>query len=195
MPRKARDFVEGGIYHVFNRGNNRRTLFEEKVDFDCFKATLHEGQKRENVKIFHYCLMNNHFHFLIKGEERESVPKFMHWVQLGYARYFKKKHETTGHIFEERYRSPRIAVESYYLQCGRYIERNPVSAKMVVDAEDYPYSSAGYYVSGNRDSLITENLCYKAMGKTQAKRQINYQRFIRIQEPYAELIEDQLMKY
>ena len=118
MPRKPREFVAGGIYHVFNRGNNRKTLFEEKKDFECFMAILNLGRNREAVSIFHYCLMSNHYHLLVRSGEAESLPRYMHWVQLGYARYFKKKHQTTGHLFEERYRSPRIAEESYYLQCG-----------------------------------------------------------------------------
>lgn len=123
MPRRPREFVAGGIYHVFNRGNNRKTLFEEEPDYECFMGILEKGRERERVEIYHYCLMSNHYHLLMRSEERESLPRFMHWVQLGYARYYKRKHETTGHIFEERYRSPRIAEESYYLQCGRYIER------------------------------------------------------------------------
>ena len=158
MPRKPREFVAGGIYHVFNRGNNRRALYEECADFECFMGLLKCAQERERVVIFHYCLMTNHYHLLIRSEEAESLPKFMHWVQLGYARYYKKKHKTTGHVFEERYRSPRIPEESYYLQCGRYIERNPLKAKIVQSAEDYPYSSAKYYVAGKRDLLLTENL-------------------------------------
>lgn len=195
MPRKPREFVTGGIYHVFNRGNNRRMLFEEKPDYECFMGMLKEGQARERVKIYHYCLMSNHYHLLIRSEEAEGLPRFMHWVQLGYARYYKKKHGTTGHVFEERYRSPRIAEESYYLQCGRYIERNPVKAKLVITAEDYPYSSAGYYVRGNKDPLVTENLYYQGIGKSPEERQRSYEKFVRIDEPYAELISDQLLKY
>ncbi len=195
MPRKPREFVAGGIYHVFNRGNNRKTLFEEKLDYECFMGMLKKGQGRDRVKIYHYCLMSNHYHLLIKSEEAESLPRFMHWVQLGYARYYKKKYGTTGHVFEERYRSPRIAEESYYLQCGRYIERNPVKARIVVKAEDYPYSSAGFYVRGIKDPLVSENLYYQGMGKSPAERQRNYEEFVKIDEPYAELISDQLLKY
>jgi putative transposase len=195
MPRKPRQFVAGGIYHVFNRGNNRRTLFEEKKDYECFMAILDEGKIREGIQIFHYCLMANHYHFLVRSETAEALPRYMHWIQLGYARYFKKCHDTTGHVFEERYRSPRIAAESYYLQCGRYIERNPVKAKLVLNAEDYPYSSAAYYVKGQEDPLVSENLYYRDMGQSPQERRSSYQKFVRIDEPYFELINDQLLKY
>ena len=195
MPRKPREFTAGGIYHVFNRGNNRRTIFEERQDYECFLKILKAGQDRERVALFHYCLMSNHYHLLMRSEEAESLPRYMHWVQLGYVRYYKKKHKTTGHIFEERYRSPRILEESYYLQCGRYIERNPVKAQMALRAEDYPYSSAAYYVKGKRDVLVTENLYYQGLGKSQEERRKSYKTFIRFDEPYAGLISDQLLKY
>ena len=107
----------------------------------------------------------------------------------------KSKHKTTGHVFEERYRCPRIAKESYYLQCGRYIERNPVKAEMVLRAEDYAYLSARYYVKGHKDVLITENMYYEEMGRSPHERQRNYQQFVGIDEPYAELISGQLLRY
>lgn len=195
MPRKPREFVEGGIYHVFNRGNNRSALFETREDFDCFKGMLYEGGKREGIKLYHYCLMTNHFHLLARNKTAEGLARFMHWVQLGYARYFKRKHKTTGHVFEERYRSPRIYEESYYLQCGRYIERNPVKAMMVPAAAEYPHSSARFYVTGENDPLVTENVYYQDLGNTLGERQRKYEDFLRIDEPYAELINDQLLKY
>ncbi len=66
---------------------------------------------------------------------------------------------------------------------------------MVRRAEDYPYSSARYYAKGKRDFLIIENLYYKDMGSNALERQMNYRRFLQLEEPYAELINDQLMKY
>ncbi len=153
MPRKPREFVDGGIYHVFNRGNNRKDLFRCGEDFACFLKLLSSSQEKYDIRVFHYCLMTNHFHFLLRSEVKEGLPRFMHWLQLGYARYFKRKYHTTGHIFEERFRSPRIAEESYYLQCGRYIERNPIKAKIASNAWDYPYSSASYYAIGAKDRV------------------------------------------
>ncbi|MDP3981061.1 MAG: hypothetical protein Q8Q33_06605 [Chlamydiota bacterium] len=70
-----------------------------------------------------------------------------------------------------------------------------MKAKMVGMAEDYSYSSAGYYVKGRSDLLVTENLYYAGMGKTPGEHQKNYEKFVRMDEPYAELITDQLLKY
>ncbi len=195
MPRKPREFVSGGIYHVFNRGNNQRVIFEEDKDYEYFKRLLEKGSDREEIQIYHYCLMSTHYHLLIRSGDKESLPRFMHWVQLGYVRYFKKRRKTTGHIFEERYRSPRIATESYYLQCGRYIERNPIKSNVAINPEDYPYSSAPHYICGKEDSLITTNLYYLGLGCTPEERQVNYQKFVRMDEPYRKFIENELLKY
>jgi putative transposase len=195
MPRKPREFVDGGIYHVFNRGNNRRELFRDKFDFASFLSLLAQNQAKYAINLFHYCLMTNHFHLLLRIKSKEDLPQFMHGLQLSYARYFKKKYDTTGHILEERFRSPRIAEESYYLQCGRYIERNPVKAGMVKQAWDYPYSSASYYAQGTEDKLITPNFYYLEMGSTEQERKESYRKFLLLDEPYASMIENQLVTY
>ena len=195
MPRRPREFVEGGIYHVFNRGNNRANLFECQEDFRCFLTLAGLAKQRHPVCIFHYCLMTNHFHFLVQRQTKEALPFFMHWLELGYARYFKKKYQTTGHIFEERFRSPRIAEDSYYLQCGRYIERNPVKAQIVSRAWEYPYSSASYYAEGIADPLIAPNFYYFEMGCHESERRDSYRQFLSLEDPYTPMIEAQLMKY
>jgi len=139
MPRKPRAFVDGGIYPVFNRGNNRKSLFHDETDFSCFLTLLSRAQVKYALPLFHYCLMTNHFHLLVRTETKEGLPQCIHWLQLAYARYLKKRYRTTGHIFEERFRSPRIAEESYSLQCGRYLERNPVKARITRHAWEYAY--------------------------------------------------------
>lgn len=118
----------------------------------------------------------------------------MHRTQLAYARYFKKKYKFMGHVFQERFRSPRIPEESYYLQCGRYIERNPVKAGLVKDAAGYPWSSAAYYALGEPDALITPNLYYAGMGASTAERQENYQKFLSMDEPYGAIVDQALTR-
>ena len=171
MPRKVRELVDNGIYHVYNRGNNRKNLFEDCEDFQTYLAMLGVAKEKYEADIFHYCLMTNHYHFLMRVKKGESLGPLMHKVQLSYVRYYKKKYSYCGHVFQERYRSPRIHEESYYLQCGRYIERNPVKAGMVEESDEYPYSSASFYTTGQRDNLITANLYYADMGRSDDERQ------------------------
>lgn len=193
MSRKLRELINGGIYHVYNRGNNRGELFAAAQDYEYFKMLLRNNKEKYGVDIFHYCLMPNHYHALLRVGQGEKLPAFMRTVQLGYARYFKRKRKCVGHVFQDRYRNPRIEEESYYLQCGRYIERNPVKAKMVVRAEDYRYSSARYYTQGVPDELITPNPYYLGMGKTEEERRRAYRKFVALDDPYGGII-DQYLK-
>ncbi len=189
MPRTPRELVDGGIYHVFNRGNDRRQLFGEPEDYRCFLNHLRRGLADRPGALYHYCLMPNHFHLLLAVQHGEDLPALMHRTQLAYARYFKKTRAFTGHVFQERFRSPRIAEESYYLQCGRYIERNPVKAHLVAQAADYPYASARYYALGQPDPLVTPNPYYEAMGQVAEERQQRYREFLALEEPYAPMLD------
>ena len=194
MPRKIRELIDGGIYHVFNRGNDRRNLFEDDEDFNYFLNQILMVKTELNAGLYHYCLMTNHFHLLIQITKAETLSKLMHRIQLSYARYFKRKYSFVGHVFQERFRSPRIPEESYYLQCGRYIERNPVKAGLVKDSSQYEWSSASYYASGKLNLLITPNLYYQEMGLTPEQRQLNYRRFLSVDEPYSQLVDEMLIR-
>ena len=194
MPRKPRELVDEAVYHLFNRGNNRRDLFQEREDFQAFLQELLKAKTKYQVFLYHYCLMTNHYHLLLQIPRGDDLPRLMHQVQLGYARYFKKKYGFIGHLFQERFRSPRIPEESYYLQCGRYIERNPVKAGLVQRAWDYPYSSAAFYALGFRDPLVTPNLYYQDTGRSEGERQASYQKFLLQDEPYGEIIEEALTR-
>jgi len=194
MPRKQRELVDEGIYHVFNRGNDRQHLFLEEQDYKYFLEQLLTAKKRLQATIYHYCLMSNHFHLLVRVVKGQDLPRMMHFTQLGYARYFKKKYHSVGHVFQERFRSPRIPEESYYLQCGRYIERNPVKARLCQKAEDYRWTSARYYVNSIFDPLVTPNMYYEQMGSTPKERQESYRRFVSIDEPYGHIVEEALLR-
>lgn len=194
MPRKVRELVDGGIYHLYNRRNNGEKLYLDKEDYEYFRFLLRRAKEKFPADIYHYCLMMNHYHILLKVRVGEDLGRLMHSVQLGYARHYKQKYRRKGHVFQERFRSPRIDAESYYLQCGRYIERNPLRAKIVTRAEAYGYSSAAYYVHGKKDPLITANMYYQGMGKTLKERQMRYRQFVSLGEPYSAIIEAALKK-
>ena len=194
MPRKPRELFDGGIYHVYSRGNNRKNLFLKEEDFECFLSVLKGLKCDYGFDLFHYCLMTNHFHFLIRVCKGKDLPMLMHALKLTYTRYYKKEYEFVGHLFQGRYKSPLIAEESYYLQCGRYIERNPLSARMVKECHEYSYSSAKYYVLGKDDELVSENVYYHDMGHDALTRQIAYRKFLSVDEPYKELVDEALKK-
>lgn len=194
MTRKARELVNGGIYHVFNRGNDKMDLFRDPMDFRCFRNRLWKIKQALGFQIFHYCLMTNHFHFLLRVLKGSDLPSLMLRLQLSYALYFKKKYEFVGHVYQERFRSPRIAEDSYYLQCGRYIEQNPIQAGLVKEPWTYGYSSAAFYVKGQPDDLVTPNIFYEEMGRSPEERKKNYKNYLMLDDPYAEMIQTALLK-
>jgi putative transposase len=192
MPRKPRELVDGGIYHVFNRGNDKMVLFRSPGDFLYFLSELRISLEKYPSDLFHYCVMSNHFHLLLRVREGRSLGRVMHRLQLNYARYFVKKYGFAGHVFGQRFHSPRIPEDSYYLQCGRYIERNPVKAGLAERPADYPYSSSRYYCQGGEDALVTPNIFYEGLAGTAEGRRQAYQDFVGQDEPYAALLDSAL---
>ena len=192
MPRKKRHLIDDGIYHVFNRGNDRQRLFREEEDFVYFLKCLEKEKTILKAQIYHYCLMSNHFHFLLKVRLGDHLPILMHRLQLGYARYFKRKYKLIGHLFQSRFKSPHIREESYYLQCGRYIERNPVKARQIQDPSQYLWSSASFYTRGTINPILTANIYYHELGSTPEERQRRYREFLSLDEPYANAINQEL---
>ena len=134
--------------------------------------------------------MPNHLHFLIKAAVALDLPKFMQVVLQVYASGFRKKYKTTGFIFQNRYKSRLITNDAYLLECARYIERNPVRAKIVEDASEYPWSSFSYYAKGAKDKLINlTNPLYLDMANNETERKNAYVRFISETRPYDSIID------
>jgi len=78
------------------------------------------------INVLHYCLMPNHLHLLLQAIKATDLPKFMQRILQVYAAYFKKKYDSVGFVFQNRYKSLYIDRESYLLECARYIEKNPL---------------------------------------------------------------------
>ncbi|OGW75719.1 MAG: hypothetical protein A2Z72_03360 [Omnitrophica bacterium RBG_13_46_9] len=122
-----------------------------------FIKHLEQDAKDNKVRIGSYCLMTNHFHFMLFPETKEGLIKLMKTLLQIYSQYFNRKHKRTGKIWENRYKLNLIEPESAWI-VARYIERNPVRAKIVEKAEEYEYSSAAAHLKGEKDSLVTEDI-------------------------------------
>jgi putative transposase len=151
MPRKPRILLDGGFYHVLTRGNDKRRLFRDKRDHIFFLDTIRRYLVKFEIRIVHYCLMPTHLHFLARLDDAGDLPKFMQGILQVYADYFKRKYNSCGYVFQNRYKSLLIESEGYLLECGRYIERNPLRAGLVENIADYPWSSFSFYANGNKE--------------------------------------------
>ena len=101
------------------------------------------------------CIYNRPFDY--QGQERIAMD-VMKQVNFSYFHYFKRQNKYSGHLWQGRFKNSIIENDSYLLQCGKYIELNPVRAAIVNRPEDYPYSSYKYYAYGKEDKLLTENI-------------------------------------
>ena len=194
MPRPPRDLLDGGCYHLIARGNNRQFLFTTADQFRYFLDLLARGQTRYPAQLYHYCLMSNHLHLLLTIALGPQLPKFMQFLLQGYGRWYATRQPYVGHVWQGRYKSPRVATESYYLEAGRYIERNPLRAQMVRDLCAYPWSSYAYYATGQADPLVTEDPYYATLGGTATERQAAYRDFVRLEHPYDALLDRELVE-
>jgi len=189
MPRIPRQLTEAGVYHIVARGNNRQTLFKTEKDFEFYLAHLQYLKGLYAFEIYHYCLMSNHIHLLVRFYDAESLQKVMQRANLKYAKRYRREHRYCGHVFQDRFKSFAIEKDSYLLECARYIERNPLKAKMVKELLNYRWSSYAHYVCGTEDELLTCNPLYAALGKNIKERQRCYRKRLLEDRPYEQFID------
>ena len=159
------------------RGNNRKEIFHNKEDFRYFKEQMGYIKKEYAIKLFHYVLMDNHVHIVIKVPEAKNLSKAMKSLNLSYTQYYRKKYGGIGHFFQDRFKSFVIQEGKYILECGRYVERNPVKAGMVDYPGDYKWSSYNKYL-GHKDNLVDYNPEYLGLSKDKTERIEIYQEFV-----------------
>lgn len=145
MPRPIRLKSENGLYHVMARGNRRKVIFHNDEDKKRFINILSHKKKDVSFTLLAFCIMDNHYHLLIK-EEKESLSTIMKMINSTYATHYNSKYEGIGHVFQDRYRSEAIHNDTYLLSVARYIHNNPKKAGMVNNCRDYPWSSYQNYI-------------------------------------------------
>lgn len=138
-----------GFHHVINRGVERREIFIDKEDYDAFLTLLCQQCVTYEVDVHSYCLMSNHYHLLIETHQ-ENLSKFMRAINAQYAAYFNRKYKRVGHLWQGRFKSWFVTDEAYLYTLIKYIEYNPLKAKMVKTLSEYRYSSYNSFVNNSR---------------------------------------------
>lgn len=180
MPRKARQLAKSAMLHIIARGNNKIRIFRNRRDFSHFEWTLTRFLPENDFFIHHYVLMHTHFHFLAWLENTEQLAQIMKSILISYQYYYRKKYKYTGHLFCDRYRSILIENEEGYLQCGRYIELNPVHAGLCDDPKKYSWSSYNTHAFGKENVLVKTNMYSNvALCKMKGSENEEYQDFIK----------------
>ncbi|MDD5154939.1 MAG: transposase [Candidatus Omnitrophica bacterium] len=178
MPRTKRLIPVNLAMHIICRGNNGQKIFYQEKDKRYYYDLLKNLKEVNKIKIFHYCLMDNHMHLIVWLSLESSVSKFMKQVNLCYFNYFKKTYGYCGHLWQGRFKSNVVDTDSYLLQCGKYIELNPVRATMVGFPEEYRFSSYNHYAKGKSDPLVTDSFTYMSLSNDSQSRMKQYIEFV-----------------
>ncbi len=141
MARVARIVAVGEAHHITQRGNNRQIVFSDDNDRLKYLDLIKTHSKNYCLEILAYCLMTNHVHFIVIPNKEDSLAKTFNFAHMRYSQYYNKKHGRSGHLWQGRFYSC-VMDEVHTNICVRYIERNPVRAKMVGAAWNYIWSSA-----------------------------------------------------
>lgn len=146
MPRAARIKNNAGIYHIMIRSISEINLFNTDKDKDKYLSLILKYQKVYKFKIYSYCLMTNHGHFLIDSAGCD-VSKFMQSINLSYSLYFNKKYNRHGHLFQDRFKSRLIKDNKDLIATSAYIHNNPKDIKKYsTSPHKYQYSSMSNYI-------------------------------------------------
>jgi len=174
MPRQPRLDLARIPQHVVQRGNDRQPCFFTDIDRVRYLQDLREIAMREGCNVHAYVLMTNHVHLLMTPTASGQVARVMQSLGRRYVRYINDRYRRTGTLWEGRYKSSLVDRETYLLHCYRYIELNPVRARMTADPLDYAWSSHAHNAFGRDDPLIHPHPTYLALGRTDQERHRAY---------------------
>lgn len=202
MAYRKTPFVTGELYHLYNCGVEKRNIFITKRDYNRFQDTFlfyqfknpptkfsltPRGWKNEGVKLINilcYCLMPNHFHFLVKQLTEKGISTFMSRLENSYTKYFNTKNKRLGHLFQGAFKAIRIENDEQLLHLSRYIHLNPYVAEIVEKPETYKWSSYLEYISPIKKNIFEKELILSFFKKVN-----EYTNFVLNHADYARALE------
>jgi putative transposase len=176
MARRPRIHVPGGFYHVTLRGNHQQRIFFSDADPLLLNEIVARALENFESRLHAYCWMTNHIHMLIEVGE-SPLGCLMRQIASGFARRMQRNLGTTGHFFERRYHAKLVAIEAYLKVVVRYIHLNPVTAGLVADPREYPWSSHHDYLRGG-GSWITTDFVLGVFGSNRPRAVVAYEAFL-----------------
>ncbi len=187
--RDYKEFASGGVYHIFNRGNNKENIFLNENDYGAFlfrlaislgfdmndlknyklmyfpysRMAISETSKN-NFKLHSFCLMPNHFHLVIEQCKDVPVSKLISKTCTSYSMYFNKKYTRVGHLFQDRFKAVLIDNNPQLMWTSSYIHMNPVKDGLVKSPEDYVWSSYRDYTEERNLPIVSKEFLLELFG-------------------------------
>ena len=166
--------LPGVAIHVIQRGNNRSACFATDEDRAFYLFHLGRMLARTGCKLHAYCLMSNHVHLLLSPDRSEACSNLMKGIGQIYSQYVNKLYKKSGHLWEGRFKSCLVQSEQYVLACYRYIELNPVRARVAMRVDQHRWSSYRANALGAQSELLVPHQEYVRLGSTGEERQAAY---------------------
>ncbi|OGU26612.1 MAG: hypothetical protein A2X66_04750 [Ignavibacteria bacterium GWA2_54_16] len=183
MARTDAEFIQGKYYHVYNRGCDRQDIFKEERNYK-FLLNLVAGTLASNrIAMIAYCLMPNHFHFVIRQETERPLSVDMQQIFNRYVKAFNELYHRRGTLFEERFKAKVIDSEEYLIYLCRYVHRNPLEARLVSALEDWRFSDYLEWIGKRKRGFGSE-----IIWNTYVPSPAEYSRFVLEYEPPDELV-------
>lgn len=156
MPYRGDTFTAGHYYHIYNRGAGKTLIFFNDGNYEYLLRLVRRYQKKYGVTVIAYCLMPNHYHFLLRQEMGGSLSKFMQVLFIAYVQALNLQQGRTGTLFEGRFKHKCVDKWEYLMVLCRYIHRNPVKTKLVAKPEDWVYSNYREWIGLRSGTLKDE---------------------------------------
>jgi putative transposase len=179
MARQSRLDLPGIPQHVVQRGNNRLPCFLDDADRRSYLTLLGEALPNTGCKLHAYVLMDNHVHLLTTPPEIGAVARLMQKLGRSYVGQFNARHRRTGTLWEGRYKASLVDRESYVLHCHRYIELNPVRARMTDDPTAYLWSSCASHCGLRQEAILSPHPEFTTLAATPEARAEVYRQLLR----------------
>jgi len=178
MPRQPRFVVPDVAAHITQRGHNGTDCFRRDSDYLLYLLHLRELSAKHGCAVHAYCLMTNHVHILLTPATEHACSNLMRDLGQRYVQYFNRRYRRIGTLWQGRFFACVAESAHYVLNCYRYIDRNPVDARLVDSAAAYRWSSYAANTGARQDNLITPHAEYLALSAETDRRHVCYRRLV-----------------
>ena len=163
MPRSARFVAPGVAHHITQRGTERQAVFHSRTDRLTYLHLLREQSALGKVSVLAYCLMSNHIHLVAVPENAATLAEVMQWVHGRYAQYLNARRGRCGHLWQNRFNSCALGPKHLWAAL-RYVEMNPVRARLAATPREYAWSSAEAHWPGEDPWRIADMRFWSELG-------------------------------
>ena len=177
-------FQQGGYYHLYNRGAGRQVIFCHERNYVYLLRLLKTVAQECSVTVIAYCLLPNHYHWLVRQDGQIPVGKVPARVFGSYSQAFNRAYERTGTLFEGPYKALAVETDAYFVNLCGYIHLNPVHHGLVDDPEAWPYSNYLEWIEKRPGTLVDRELVHAYFANPKA-----YEEFIHTFQEAASFLE------